>query len=153
MGCNGGLPSCAPTSWPPSCLTPIMGSQGSISACPEEGGLCRAFPPSPSLLPIPNSRQARGAPVFPWKYGDVQSPLADLHPTSNKAQTVSTPTPRWWGAGWVPLAPACPWPASVTMATQSLAVGTVGLLGVLPVWVTEGGKGGQGQMAAALLMS
>lgn len=109
----------------PSCLcphilasylpNPTMGSPGSVSACPEEGGLSQAFSPSPSWLPFPAPPQAQGAPIFPWKYGNVHFPLADPHPTSNKAQTVSTPAPAWGGTGWVhgplpvPGQPLSPW--------------------------------------------
>ena len=80
-------------------------------------------------------------------------PLADPHPTSNKAQTVSTPplTPRGRGeqAGW--WGPSLSRPASVAMATEDLAVGTVGLLGVLSrLGAAEGGKGRQGQGGCGL---
>lgn len=77
--------------------------------------------------------------MFPWKWPSLP---VDPHPTSNKAQTVSTPIPPTGKEQAGFLAPPPPWPASVAMATQSLAVGTVGLLGVLSqsVWVAEGGE-------------
>lgn len=50
---TGGLPASAPTSWPPTCQSPAVGSLGSISACPAEGGPSGVFPLTPSWLPIP----------------------------------------------------------------------------------------------------
>lgn len=142
VGSNGGLPASAPASWPPTGPipppAPRHGPRGSISACPEEGGLSGAFPLTPSWLPIPAPPPwPEGLPCFPE---NGHSSLADPHPTLNKAQMVSTPTSPLLGRSRLDSrGPSRPWPASVAMATQSLAVGTVGLLGVLSLSV--GGRG------------
>lgn len=107
----------------------------------------RAFPPSPSWLPPRPEGSRISMGIWKWPI------LLCSPPTNIEQSTNSEHPPRWGAAGWVCGAPPCPWPASVAMATQSLAVGTVGLLGVLPVWVAEDGEGGQGQKVAALLMS
>ena len=137
VGSHGGaLPASAPTPWPPTYLTPchgLLGQRLSLSGARRAFG---GFPLTPSWLPIPTP--TLWPEGHPRCHGDGHSSLADPHPTSNKAQTaVSPPTPAGKEQAGLEGALPPPWPASVTIATQSLAVGTVGLLGFLSV----GGRG------------
>lgn len=68
-------------------------------AAPQPACRKEAFTPRLSRLPLPRARA--GAPIFPSTYGNGPSSLADPHPTSNKAQTVSTPLAGGEQAGFV----------------------------------------------------
>lgn len=129
-GCHGGISACACTSWPPACLTPLWDFGGSIS-WPAQGK--EGFPrlTHPPLLDCPSlpTPWPEGLPCF---HGNGHS--SPCRPPPNIEQSTNSehhPSLLGRERRQVLGAPPSPWPASVSMATQGLAVGTVGLLGVL----------------------